>query len=468
MDNYDVVIVGAGPAGIALAKELVDKGLSGSRVLLIDMGPDINERIKSRNLGEDIYNVIGIGGAGLFSDGKLHFSDKKYSLFPVDQRVSKLWDALPNPHVTEVETQDLFQYAYSFLEKLNIEIYKNLTLTDDIFRLQELFAQSDIQFLPYESRQIRPSNLPSAIGQMTETLINAGVKIKLLTKVLEININNNIKYLRCQSEDEEIIYSGKLLVLAVGKVGARWLASQIEKIGVTKTSRPIEVGVRVEVPIDVTSSFTAIQRDPQLIYVINEKMLAQTFCTCHGGKISVCKYDDLTLLGGYTDEEKTKNSNFALLVKMNLEGIDELEYGLSIVQTVNILGGGEPIVQRLGDLRKGITTTAEDLARNPIQPTLKSYTLGNMAFAFPKKILDGLLETLALLDNVIAGVNHDSVIVSAPCLELSHRKIIVNKYMETDQKGIYIVGDVAGYESGLIPAMASGILAAHGILQSFQ
>lgn len=167
-----------------------------------------------------------------------------------------------------------------------------------------------------------------------------------------------------------------------------------------------------------------------------------------------------------TDIEKTNNTNFALLVKLDLEkNTNAQEFGFSVIKSVNALGNGMPIVQRLGDLKNKRPSKQEDISNNPVKPTLQTYMLEDVSKSFPKIVTDALLKALESLDKVIIGVNSDSTIISAPCLEFCYKKVTVNKWMETPVDGLYISGDVAGYESGIIPASASGILAARGISQ---
>ena len=464
---YDIIIVGAGPAGLAAANELIQKGISGSKILVVDMGPDISERIESREVGLNEFNNYGLGGAGLFSDGKLYIVPERGGLFPSDPAIMKLWEALPNPNIAEDEARVLYKYAYELIEGLNIGIIQEEIDNDTINQMRHSFDQWGIYFEYYESRQIVSSDLPRVINSLRDRLTSKGVTLKLCTKVLDISIDDEhqVKFLRCIQYQNNMVFSCRFLVLAVGKRGMGWFAGQADKLGIARASRPIQIGVRVEVPNDVLTPFTKVHRDLQLIQKVNTHTLVQTFCTCPGGVVTPCQYDNSLVLGGYTDHErKTQNTNFALMVKLDMKIADPIEYAVSIIRTTNILGEGKPLIQRLGDMKKGIASNIPAIQNNSVKTTLTKYTAEDINLAFPKFIVDALLETLNALEKVIPGINDDSNIISAPCLEFCYQKSLVGRNMETNKSGIYVAGDVAGYESGIIPAIGSGILSARGIV----
>jgi uncharacterized FAD-dependent dehydrogenase len=469
VDYYDIIIIGAGPAGLSTATELVEKGALGSRILVLDMGPDISNRVQSREAGLDEFNTYGLGGAGLFSDGKLCMPDQKSSRFPMDQELLRMREALPNPYLGEVEARTLYEDAHNLFRNLSVAIRENRAAEDSVNRMRELFGAVGIYFDYYHISQIEASDLPKAIDNLGCHLESHGVTVQLSTKVLELRIDargsEEIKLLKCSHNGQDRVFGCRFLVLAVGKIGTRWLTKQTDRLGIAMAFRPIEIGVRVEVPNSVLDPFTRVHRDLKLLRKINATTLAKTFCTCSGGIVLPCRYDDLLVLGGYTKEAISPNTNFALLIKMDLKPVNPIEYGFSVTRTANIVGEGKPLVQRLGDMRRGIASSESDIQSNRIKTTLSTYTPTNIGLAYPKFIVDALLETLLMFDEVIPGINNDLNIVSGPCLESCYQKFMVNHNMETNKKGIYVIGDVAGYANGIIPAATSGILAAREIAE---
>lgn len=441
-------------------------GVPGSKILLVDMGPDISERARARGVGSDVYNTCGLGGAGLFSDGKLTVPSDK-AVIPSDPTIADLalHDALPNNNIGENESNNLYKYAYDLFRSLDVDFRQGQVATAAISQMCELFSAVGIYFKYRDVCQIEPSHLPRAIDSLRKRLESAGVTIQLSTRVLDISLDpaNQFKYLTCLHHGRELVLGCRFMILAAGKAGMQWLVTQSERLGIAKTFRPIELGIRVEVPNRVLEPFTRIHRDLKLNRKINSSTLVKTFCTCAGGMVAPCRYDNVLVLGGYTGEKRSSNTNFALLVKTDMKVVNTIEYGFSVVRTINILGQGKPLVQKLGDMKRGIASTESDIQDNPVKTTLSLYTPGDISLGFPKFINDALLETLFVLERAIPGINDDSNIVSAPCLEHCYQKFLVSHDMETNIKGIYVAGDGAGYTNGMLSATASGILAARGL-----
>jgi uncharacterized FAD-dependent dehydrogenase len=210
---------------------------------------------------------------------------------------------------------------------------------------------------------------------------------------------------------------------------------------------------------------TSIHRYLQLINKIDDSTMVQTFCTCTGGKVSTCVYENFTVLGGYTDDNITDNANFALLVKMLPQNKDYLDYAYSIIKTANLLSEGKPIVQRLGDLKRNRASTRSDIIANSLHTTIKDYYAGDIGRAFPRFIIEALLSTIERYSMTIQGLDDGSNIISAPCMELCYKAVKVNKFMETASHNLYVVGDASGYDNGIVSSIASGILSAQGIAE---
>ncbi len=465
--NYSAIIVGAGPAGLAAANEVIRQGVPGDQILVVDMGPGLDDRMEARLSGQDQFNTYGLGGAGLFSDGKLCVPDEGATLFPEIPTLLGTGDAVPNIHLDESEAKALYRYAFNTFQELGVPFREKAEEAQAIDRLRQHFSQWGAFFEYYHVYQISADDLPVAIDRLRTQLAASGARIDTDTRVLDISYDSPGRIrLQCANHAKDISHSCKYLALAVGKIGTSWLEKQADCLGLARAKRPVELGVRVEVSKELLDPFTKVHPDLKLFRRSGARALTKTFCTCVGGMVVPCRYKelkDLIVLGGYTGAKLTCNTTFALMTKMDLGDIELLEYAFSVVRAANILGHGRPVIQRLGDLKRRRASTAEDIHRNRIPTTLKEYTPGDINLAFPAFIVNSTLETLAQFNQIVPGIDSDETLISAPCMEYCYRRFEVNRHMETVKQGLYVVGDASGYAKGIIAASSSGILAARHI-----
>lgn len=116
-------------------------------------------------------------------------------------------------------------------------------------------------------------------------------------------------------------------------------------------------------------------------------------------------------------EKKSNNTNFAFLTRIELtEPVeDTTAYGKSIAQLATTIGGGKPLIQRLGDLRRGgRRSTWARIRRSDVEPTLKHVTPGDIAMALPHRVVTNIIEGLEKLDRVLPGVASDHTLLYAP------------------------------------------------------
>jgi uncharacterized protein len=456
----------AGPAGLAAATELLKRGVAGREILLLELGPNLEERTASRERGDDRFNTYGFGGAGLFSDGKLCVPDEDTTLFPEIPTMLGTVDAVPNPHILELEAKMLYRYAFEEFCRLDLAIHRPDTDAASIETLRNRFSQWGVFFEYYHVYQVEAADLPVAIARLRARLIDAGVTVFTSTKVVDVEGGGSSGImLNCINERGAMVIIGRTVVLAVGKIGTSWLEAHAQRLNLQREPRSIELGVRVEVPRALLDPFTAIHRDLKLFRRSGDRLLTKTFCTCSGGTVAACRYpelNDAVVLGGYTGATQTPNTNFALMTKFDL-GVPAQDYAFSIVRAANLVGGNRPLAQRLADLKARRSTTPEAMRRNRVSTTLTDYALADINLALPRFIIDATLDTLAQFDEVIPGVNDDDTIISAPCLEFCYRRFKVSSHMETSHPGIYVAGDVAGYAKGIIAAASGGILCAQDV-----
>ncbi len=453
--EYDVVIVGAGPAGLFAAYELCNK--SKLRVAVIDEGRDIDKRncfIEEVNYCTKCTpcNIMkGVGGAGGLSDGTLNLRPD------IGGNLTEL------THDEKYSWQLVWEADEIFVKHgANKNLHKGKEEKIKAWELKA--AQHGVKFIPIIQRHIGSDYTKSVIKSIKDYLINKGVEFLLLTKVLEfdegkvtITQNSTIEVIKC-----------KYIIVAPGRSGADWFSQIAKKIDMNTKYGPIDVGVRVEVPAIIMEPITRINHDPKFhIFTPTYDDFVRTFCTNPYGFVVKEKYDDYVGVNGHSMiDKKSDNTNFAFLVRVNLtEPVENTtRYGKSIAKLATTIGGGKPIVQRLGDLKEGRRSTPERLLKNHTKGTLKDTTAGDIAMALPHRIVTDIIEGLEKLDKVVNGIANGNTLIYAPEIKYYASKVEINENLETSKENIFVAGDGAGLTRDLINAAATGLMSARGVL----
>ena len=464
MKNYDVIIVGAGPAGIFTAIELLRKSPD-KRVLMVDMGTSIDKRTcPARKLGRCVHcnpcNIMsGWAGAGAFSDGKLSLSEEVGG---------NLVD-----YMSHKEAQELIKYADS--------IYTEFGAPGKVHGLDD----PKVGEIMYDASRYNIQLIPCPVRHM-------GTELSLI--VLE----NMYKYLKQfdgfefrdhTTADEIITEGGKVvgvtlanrkgehdevrapyIVAAPGRGGAAWLSKVAHEHSIETTNNEVDIGVRVEVPNSVMDHLTEHLYETKLVYYSDTfENKVRTFCMNPGGLVSEEHYDGgIAVVNGhsYNDQKlRTGNTNFAMLVSTRFTQPfnQPIEYGRYIAQLSNMLTGGGIMVQRLGDLLKGRRTDASRLKKSTTIPTLTTATPGDLSFVLPHRHLTSIIEALKAFDNVAPGLYSKNTLLYGVEVKFYSSKVNVDNKFETALKGLYAIGDGAGITRGLMQASVTGVVVARDI-----
>jgi len=458
INYYDVMIIGAGPGGLFAAYEL--SKLSNLSILIADKGKSLDERVNfckpHKCSPRDPCGIThGIGGAGLFSDGKFRpfFNLEKYS---IDLLGSKRLGEEIVTHIKEISS------------KLKIDIRcKNPDLKK--IRSMEKNASSVGMKFTYYPGVIHigsdASILP--IKKIVTNLESAGVMFLVNSKAGNIKISNELINIELIMNNKKITISTRFLALAPGKAGARWMNEQIKRLKIKTEKTPPFVGIRVEVDRNIMKPLTNLSYDPKISMYTESNDYVKTHCFCEGGRVIDCRYDDLRVLGGHSlMDPDSKNTNFAILSSINLpKATDPYEYSERLVRSVNKLGNGKLLIQRLGDLISGKKSTLKDIKNNMISSTLLAYTPADIRRALPQRVIKNILLFLEKLDAICPGIMNESTLVYAPAVEWWSNRIVVNSNMETSVKNIFAVGEGAGSSKGIVGSAATGVLAARRIIK---
>lgn len=453
--NYDVIIVGAGPAGIFSALEIVEK--TSLRILILEKGAYIDKRKcpASRGLGClncDPCNVLhGWGGAGAFSDGKLTLS-------------TEIGGWLGN-YVNNEELQELIKYVDGIYTKFGAP--NNLYGTDEN-RIEEIERRASLAGLKLVRQKVRhmgTEKCSETLQKMWEHL-DKKLDVKTKTEVKGLIIKN--KHIEgVETTDGEKFYS-KYVIVAPGRSGAEWLKCEAQTLGLKTLNNPVDVGVRVEVQAPILEDLTSVLYEPKIIYY--SKFFddcVRTFCVAPYGEVITESYNGvLTVNGQSYAERKTGNTNFALLVSTAFtEPFKEpIAYGKYIARLTNLLSGGV-IVQRLGDLEAGRRSTEERISRSTVKPTLKNATPGDLSFVLPYRYLLDIREMLNALDNIAPGLASRDTLLYGVEVKFYSSRLMLNECLETPIHNLFTIGDGAGLTRGLVQASISGIIVARQIVK---
>ncbi len=451
---YDVIIVGAGPAGIFAAFRLAST--PGRRILIIEKGPGIRGRScpsADRKIScircEPCRVVAGWGGAGALSDGKLTLSaDVGGNLedYIGRERLIQLIDEI-----------DAIYRRFGAPEELHgVDQEK-------IAEIERRATLAELKLINSKVRHLGSGRTIEILERMYDYLADK-VDIALNTEVERLIVKDR-RVLGVELSDGKII-EAQYVVVAPGRAGAEWLAKEAEELGLELAVNPVDIGVRVELPAPVLEELTDVVWEAKLVYhsaTFDDRV--RTFCMCPYGSVVTENNDGLITVNGHSHAEiRTENTNFALLVSKSFTEPfkDPISYGRYIAGLANLLGGGV-IVQRLGDLLSGHRSTHERIKKGLVRPTLTDATPGDLSLVFPYRHLVGLLEMLQALDKMAPGVYSRHTLLYGVEVKFYSSRLKLTNNLETEIANLFAVGDGAGVTRGLVQASASGIIVAEGI-----
>jgi len=456
-ERFDVVIVGAGPAGIFTALELSKAGRL--RILMVDKGNDIDKRRcpaqnpKGRCAHCQPCNVIsGWGGAGAFSDGKLTLSPE------VGGHLGEI--------LKEEELRELIREVDATYVRFGAVSPVHGTDADEVERLQKKAAKAGLHLLSVPVRHIGTENCRRVLRAMEQELLDKGVEIRLRTSVARI-LTENSRAVGVEMGDGRSI-EADFVVVAPGREGAAWLSEVAKELNLSLDRNPVDVGVRVEVPAVVMEPLTSVLYESKLLYysrAFDDKV--RTFCMNPYGEVVLEYVGDVITVNGHSyANHKTANTNFAILVSKRFTEPfkDPIAYGKSIARLANLLSGGV-IVQRLGDLEQGRRSTPERLSRSIVVPTLKDATPGDLGLVLPYRYIVDILEMLKAMDELVPGLYSRHTLLYGVEVKFYSSRLKLTPSLETEVQNLFAAGDGAGVTRGLIQASASGLVIAREILR---
>jgi uncharacterized FAD-dependent dehydrogenase len=453
--KYDVIIVGAGPAGIFSAIELTEKNKL--NILMLDRGPDINQRKCPASRGfecvhcEPCLLLSGWGGAGAFSDGKLTLSTEVGGWL--------------NQYVSSKELRELVNHVDEIYLKFGATEHVYGTDIEKIEEIERKASLAGLKLIRQKIRHMGTERCAQTLRKMRQEL-NSKAEFKPKTDVKGLIVKNGtVEGVETVNGEK---FFGKYVIVAPGRSGAEWLQSEAQALGLKTLNNPIDVGLRVEVLASVMEDLTSVLYEPKLIYYsksFDDQL--RTFCVAPYGEVITESYNGvLTVNGESYAERKTENTNFAILVSTSFtEPFKEpIAYGKYLARLSNLLSGGV-MIQRLGDLESGRRSTHERIARSVVSPTLKNATPGDLSFVLPYRYLADIREMLHALDKIAPGIHSRDTLLYGIEVKFYSSRLQLSNCLETKIHNLFTNGDGGGVTRGLVQASASGVIVAREIIK---
>ena len=461
--KYDVIIIGAGPAGLFSAYELITKNKK-LKIALLDKGSSVEHRICPMNKkGVPCQNcnpcaiLAGYGGAGTFSDGKLNF-------------IPRLGKSDLTKYMSESDAYKLIDETEEIFNKFKMDADVYPSNMNEAIEIRKKVAIAGSKLLLIKQKHLGSDHLPEYIQGICDYLEDKGVTLIERANVIDIKTESESKHLVTYEKGKKSeVIEGKNIIVAPGRTGAKWIQELADKYEIPYLSQSIEIGVRVEVRKDIMEDITNIIYDPT-IFIKTDTYgdEIRTFCTNPGGFVAKENYYGYICVNGHALKDiKSNNTNFAFISKVTLtEPVTNTRlYGESIARIANVLGDGKPIIQSLKDLRNGRRSEWHRINKGFIEPTLKDCVAGDLALVMPHRIITNILEGLEKLDKIIPGVNNDDTLLYGPEIKFFSNEIQTDNNFKLEKANVYFIGDGAGKAGNIVTAAATGLVAARDILE---
>ncbi len=462
---YDLIIVGAGPAGIFTALELLRKG-SKARMLLIEKGKPVEKRHCPKaevghcvNCKPTCTITTGFSGAGAFSDGKLSLSHEVGGELP------------------ELIGEEFAQSLIDYTDKIYLEFgadphVEGIYEGPEIKGIRKRAIQAGLQLVDCPIRHLGTEKAQQLYLNIQHYLADHSVEMLFSTECENILLDGDTctgVIIRENGIQREI--GAKQVVIATGRRGADWLEKLCAKHGIAHKPGTVDIGVRVECRNEVMETINNVLYEGKLIGYPNPwKNKVRTFCQNPGGFVAQENYDnDLAVVNGHSFKDiKSNNTNLAILVSHNFtEPFNQpIEYAQKVGELTNMLGAGHILVQRYGDILDGKRTWARELARANVRPTLKDAVAGDITAAMPYRAMVNIIEFIKMVDHVVPGFASSETLLYSPELKFYSNKVRMDTDLETNLAGLHCLGDSSGWTRGLMMASVMGVLMGRKLIEN--
>jgi uncharacterized protein len=471
--NYDVIVVGAGPAGIFTCYELSLK-MPNAKIVLIDKGHDIHRRhcpILEKKIQKcpppagkkDFSGCLpacsitnGFGGAGAYSDGKFNITSEFGGW---------MTDYLPSSKVVEL---------IKYVDEINLNHGATETITDplteEVRNIERRGYAAGLKLLRAQVRHLGTEQNLEILKDINAYL-KEKIEMRFKTEVEDlitekIDGNHKINGVKLKNGEELL---AKKVVIVPGRDGSTWLASLLKKRRISMINNQVDIGVRVETSNIVMEEINKHLYEGKFIFNTSVGTQVRTFCSNPSGHVVVENHSGIMLANGHAYKDPnlgSANTNFALLVSHRFsEPFDKPnEFAHEVSRLANSLSSGGVIVQKYGDILKGRRSTDKRIKEGFLEPTLNEAVPGDLGLVLPYNTMKSLIEMTEALDKVSPGLaSEHTLFYGVEAKFYSARPKLTNEF-ETEISGLYVGGDGAGITRGLAQASACGVWIAQNIV----
>lgn len=456
--NTDVVIVGAGPAGIFTALEMLRKG-SRKKIVIIEKGKAIEHRHCPKqktkvcmNCKPNCHITTGFSGAGAFSDGKLSLSCEVGGDFP--------------SLIGDMNAQALIDYTDGIYLEFGADTHvEGINADEEVKAIRKRAISAGLKLVDCPIRHLGTEKAQELYYAIEQYLLNNGVEIYFdceCTGLLLDNEQGRCLGIVATDKSGEIEISARHTIIATGRRGAEWLEKICAQYHVAHQPGTVDIGVRVEVRNEVMEKVNKALYESKLIgYPRPFKNKVRTFCQNPGGFVSQENYDnDLAVVNGHSYKElKSDNTNLAILVSHNFSTPfnQPIEYAQKVGELTNMLANGHILVQRFGDILDGKRTWPKELMQSNLRPTLPDAVAGDITAAMPYRAMINIINFIQAVDSVVPGFAANETLLYSPELKFYSNRIKMDEKLETNVKGLHCLGDSSGWTRGLMMASVMGV-----------
>ena len=454
----DVVIIGAGPAGIFTALEMIKKGAKKS-IVIVEKGQPVEKRHCPKDKTKQCMNckpychiTTGFSGAGAFSDGKLSLC------YEVGGDLPQL--------IGEQKAQETIDYTDQIYLEFGADTHvEGLANNEDVKKIRMRAIQAGLKLVDCPIRHMGTEKAQQIYYDIEQFLLKNGVELLFGYECRDILLQDGV----CKgvvihdNHGNTMQIDAEHTVVATGRRGAEWLEKICAEYAIAHQPGTVDIGVRVEVRNEIMEKVNEVLYESKLIgYPKPFKNKVRTFCQNPGGFVSQENYDNnLAVVNGHSYKElKSDNTNLAILCSHNFSHPfnQPIAYAQKVGELTNMLGAGHILVQRFGDILDGKRTWQEELSRSNVRPSLPDAVAGDITAAMPYRAMINIINFIRSMDQVVEGFASNETLLYSPELKFYSNRVKMDEHFNTNVAGLHCLGDSSGWTRGLMMASVMGVL----------